>query len=98
MSTAIAQTILAQIGGGKFVAMTGAKNLVAGQDYLSFRIPRSMDGVNYVKIKLTLMDMYDMEFGKIRGVNYSVIKTVSMVYNSQLGECFENVTGLRISL
>lgn len=98
MSTAIAQTILAQLGGGKFVAMTGAKCLAAGQDYLSFRIPRSKDGVNYVKIKLTLMDMYEVEFGKIRGVDYRVVKTSEMIYNDCLRECFEDATGLRTSL
>ena len=59
----IAKTILQQLGGNKFVVMTGAKSLCGGENYLSFRIPGTMtrDRINYVKITLNSMDLYDVE-------------------------------------
>ena len=35
-----AATILEQLGGNKFRAMTGAKNFLDGGSYLSFHLPR----------------------------------------------------------
>jgi len=34
----IAETILGQLGGTKFVAMTGSKNFVGGKDFLSMKL------------------------------------------------------------
>ena len=41
MSTTIATTILQQLGGSRFIAMTGAKNLVAEENALIFRLPEN---------------------------------------------------------
>ena len=35
----VAKTILRQLGGRSFIFMTGARNLIASADSLSFRIP-----------------------------------------------------------
>lgn len=45
----ISNTILEQLGGGRFVLMTGAKHLVSHSDALSFRLPSrfAKDGINY---------------------------------------------------
>ncbi len=92
-----ARTILEQLGGNKFIAMTGAKNLVAGITSLSFKIPQSKN-INYVKIKLTEMDDYKLEFGKITGFDYKIIKIEDNVYFDQLQQVFTEKTGLNCSL
>jgi hypothetical protein len=69
----VAQTIQKQLGGGRFVTMTGAKNLAAHaaekgtRGALSFTLPSrfAKDGINYVKVTLTGRDTYDIEFIKI---------------------------------
>lgn len=94
----IAKTILKQLGGNKFTVMTGAKNYVAHKDALSFRLPGNgkLNGktVNYVKITLTPLDLYDVEFGYIRGMNYKVLKTVEGIYFDMLQDVFTRNTGL----
>ncbi len=94
LTEGVAKEILAQLGGNKFVAMTGAKNLVDGGKFLAFKLPRAKDGINYVKITLTSMDLYDIEFGKIRANQYNVVKKVDGIYNDQLQNIFTKVTGL----
>jgi hypothetical protein len=98
----IARTILQQLGGTKFMAMTGAVNLLDTGNGLSFRLVGSHDfiknGINYVKITLDPSDTYTMEFGKIRGSKYTVIKTLDNIYNDNLREIFTRETGLETSL
>ncbi len=64
----VAQTILEQLGGSCFIAMTGAKSFIDHGKGLSFKIGRNCKNVNQVKITLNALDLYDMEFGKKRGV------------------------------
>ena len=44
------------------------------------------------------MDTYSLEFGKIHGMNYRVIETLSGVYAEDLKRIFEAETGLYLSL
>ena len=46
----VAREILKQLGGNKFRMMTGAKNLVAGDNFLAMRIGRNSSNSNYLKI------------------------------------------------
>ena len=98
----VAQTILQQLGGNKFLVMTGAKNLVnhSKENALSFKLPSKFatDGINYVKITLQPNDTYTMEFGKVWGVKYKVIHTVEGVYCDMLQTIFTDKTGLDTSL
>jgi hypothetical protein len=59
-NTEIAKTILEQIGGRQFTSMTGAKNLVATQGGLHFKLPRGMakDGITNVLVVLEPSDTY----------------------------------------
>ena len=41
MSTEVGKTILQQLGGQRFITMTGARNFIAHEDGLSFRLPNS---------------------------------------------------------
>ena len=90
----IAKTILEQLGGRRFILMTGAKSLIGGEDNLSFRIPASKNKINHVRITLNGKDLYDVEFGRTWGINFNVIEKVEDIYNDMLVETFETTTGL----
>ena len=92
----IAQTILQQLGGNKFIVMTGAKTLVAHENGLSFRLPTNFakKKINYVKITLDANDLYTVEFIYIRGINMTAIVVHDDVYAEMLQELFTAETGL----
>ena len=96
----VAQTIYQQLGANRFVAMTGAKNFVGGEDYLMFSIPRNMSPYN--KVKITYVpgrDLYDVDFMKVTSAG-GVAKgePYNDVYAEQLRELFTSVTGMETSL
>ena len=93
----IAQTILHQLGGNRFIAMTGAKNLVNHGDALSFRLPANFaaKGINSVKVILDVArDLYTVEFNKIRGVKFTEIAKFEGVCFDDLQALFTGETGL----
>ena len=92
----VANTVLEQLGGSRFIAMTGAKKLVAGPDYLRFRVATRK--INTVTVRLNGMDLYDVEFGKSTNTLYKVIATEEDVYADNLGELFTKHTGLYTKL
>ena len=59
---------LQQLGGNRFIAMTGAKNLAIdkSKNELHMKIMRNAKGISHVRIRLTSMDLYDMEFLQVR--------------------------------
>ena len=98
----IASTILAQLGGNRFLAMTGAKNLVTGSDFLQFDVPASMtkERANKVRVTLAGNDTYTLaaykfsarkayllEVGKVSGADADVLR-----------QMFTRLTGLHTSL
>ena len=95
----VAKTILEQLGGNKFCAMTGAKNLVDCGDALAMKIGRNKTSSNYLKITLNLMDLYDVRFSRVslKGGERSVTE-YNNVYNDSLVDGFEKHTGLYTSL
>lgn len=94
-----AQTILAQLGGSRFVAMTGAKDLLNGGNSLMFRIGRgAKNKANKVRVTLTDRDDYTVEFFNQRGLDLKVISERSMVYADNLREVFTAETGMYCSL
>jgi len=100
----IAKTILEQLGGNKFIVMTGAKNLAfegaseKQRGALSFKIGRNASSVNYVVIRLNGLDLYDMEFIRIRKMTLTKVKEFKNIYCDQLQELFTEVTGMYTSL
>jgi hypothetical protein len=94
--TTIAATILDQLGGRKFVAMTGARDFLAGNDYLSFRIPGTLTRkrINAVQIRLEPSDTYTVIFFVIRGTKIKEAARHEDIYCDGLAELFRNVTGL----
>jgi len=95
-----AQDVLKQLGGNKFVAMTGAKQFVQDKSkkQLMFRIGRNSKSINYIRITLNGKDLYDIEFIRLRGSNAKVVAKHNDVYNDQLQKIFTKETGMYTSL
>ena len=91
----IAQTILNQLGGNKFIAMTGSKNFGAGENYLSMNLTRNKIKAQYLTITLNSMDTYDMCFFSVdKQFNRTVKASIEGVYCDMLQDIFTQHTGL----
>ncbi len=90
-----ASIILEQLGGRRFIAMTGAKNLVYDGDSLRFGIMRNSSGFNLVRVELTRMDVYDVTFMKF-SLKTGITKEVKVtgIYADQLQQVLTAKTGL----
>lgn len=100
----IARVILSQLGGNKFIAMTGARNfshgIFAEGPGLSMRLPATPKGrFTALCIELTPADTYTMTF--CRSVpnkdktGWDVVSEKRRdIYNDMLQEVFTRVTGL----
>ena len=96
----IAATILHQLGGQKFVAMTGAHSFTSGEDgtlSFRFRMSKSWKALN---VTLNSMDTYDMTFYKIGNAPTHKVTTkkINGIYFDQLQEIFTKETGLNTHL
>lgn len=58
----VPKVILEQLGGNKFLAMTGAKGLVADGNTLRMSLPKNMSRANRLYITLDNTDTYTMRF------------------------------------
>lgn len=97
----IANTIFKQLGGAKFRAMTGAKNvLVLADGGLAIELPQNFakDKINRVTIRLNQSDTYDVAFERVRGDSSQLISSSEGVYADSLREVFTRHTGLDTSL
>tara|TARA_R110000824_G_scaffold387183_1_gene582378 strand:- start:349 stop:654 length:306 start_codon:yes stop_codon:yes gene_type:complete len=95
----IADTIYQQLGGGRFAAMTGAKNFISDGDSLHMRIGRNKTNNNYLIVTLNGKDLYDMEFGQVtKMAEKRSVKTYTDVYCDGLRQVFESHTGMYTSL
>jgi len=95
------QLTMSNNGMGRLKAMVGAKNFVVHNNYSGISFKFANKGArqpNYIKITLNAMDTYDVEFGRIWGMDYKVIEKLEGIYNDQLKELFEKCTGLYLSL
>lgn len=93
MSTTIAQIILQQLGGNRFLAMTGAKQLCDLRDGLQFALPRgAKNKANKVCIRL-VDDLYRVTFYSIRGVNVTERGEFERIYGDRLAAIFTEQTG-----
>lgn len=65
------RTIVEQIGGNKFLAMTGSKFQYYGHDklgyvYLMIKLTKNQSKAQYLKIQLNGLDLYDLIFSRIK--------------------------------
>ena len=100
----VAQTIMEQMGRGRpnaLAVMTGASNFIAYNEEcgaLSFKLPQNAkSGINYVKVTLTVMDTYTVEFGRVWGHKYVPLSKHEDIYCDVLADLFERETGLYVS-
>jgi hypothetical protein len=98
----VAKTILHQLGGNRFIRMTGAKNFLAGENALSFQLPKFEREINKVQITLMWDDTYMVEFWKnasfTRAESLVPFKVCEGVYCDQLQGLFTEITGLATRL
>ena len=86
---------------GRLRAMVGAYDICMDSENhaVSFKFKATAKNkINYVKITLTSMDDYTVEFGKIAKTEYKVVETCKGIYNDMLKNLFETTTGLYLSL
>ena len=91
------QTIQAQIGNKAFFMM-GAKNLLASEDSLQWKVGRNGMGVTHVTVKLAADDTYTLTFHAVRGTNIKVLAKLEGVYVDSLHTVIQARTGLYLSL
>ena len=107
----IASEILNQLGGNKFLVMTGASNLLAINNGLRMNLPKNMSSANLLYITLGGDDLYTMRFDcwrkrrKIKGSLFdfepdkiTTVKEFEGVFFDQLQELFTSVTGMYTKL
>ncbi len=97
MTQTTAKIIEEQLG-NKTLTMIGAKNLVGYNDSLTMHIGRSPKGVTHIKITLTDVDLYNIKFYRVRGVNITTLAELTGIYFDQLNDAIELNTGLRTRL
>lgn len=90
----VAHTILQQLGGNRFVVMTGAKQFGQTDTKLQFRLPRAKNGINFVEIELNGLDLYNVKFMRVQKFTFTVKAQSLDVYAENLAQVFENATGL----
>ena len=96
-NTTTARTIAEQIGSKAFF-MIGAKNLVASENGLTFKVGRNTKGVSHIRVTLTPEDLYKMEFISVRGTSVKTKAEVEGIYFDMLNKMIEANTGLYTSL
>jgi len=90
---------LRQLGGNRFIAMTGAKHFGVGPNGMSFKIGRNSKRVNHVTIDYDRgRDLYNMKFDwvTIKGIQNK--KKLKGIYADQLQDMFTKYTGMYTSL
>ena len=61
----VANTILEQLGGNKFIAMTGAKNFLSDGNTLRMTLPKNRSKANRLYVTLDTTDTYPMYFFQV---------------------------------
>jgi hypothetical protein len=97
----VAGTILSQLGGRKFITMTGASSFASGEDCLTFRLPQRMVKRNGRAMRIVLAgdDTYTLELLKQnKELDVIVVDKRTGVYCEMLPRTFTDMTGLYTTL
>lgn len=88
--------LLAQLGGNRFLVMTGARNLVRGPNYLQMDLPGTLTKGRGNRLTITLNDgdLYDLTFARRRGLKFTTLASEADVYASEIQRAFTRLTGL----
>lgn len=87
---------LNQLGGNKFIAMTGS-TCYSDNNTLVVKFKGSKVA-NIMYVTLNENDLYDVQICKYKAMDVKVVKEVNGAYAEMLKPIFENATGLRTSL
>jgi|WetSurMetagenome_2_1015567.scaffolds.fasta_scaffold1483765_1 hypothetical protein len=98
MELIVAKIILQQLGGSKFIAMTGAKHFSGTERSLTGSLGKNPKSVHTFKVTLDPDDTYFVTFYRLRAGKCTRVSEVYGVDGDQLVETFERETGLRLSL
>ena len=102
----VADIILEQLGGNKFLAMTGANHLLSDGNTLQMHLPKNASKANRLWITLNTDDTYTMNFfkftaGRLNKKNFSWtedkrvdVKEIKGIYCDMLQDIFTSVTGM----
>lgn len=93
-----ATEILNQLGGKKFIAMTGSKEFIDMGDGLKMKLTSNKLKAQYLYIQLLQNDTYKMTFAKIVKMEWIVISETVGVYADMLQKVFTEKTGLDTTL
>lgn len=108
----ISATILEQLGGNKFITMTGSKNFIYDNDktYLTMTLKKNQSKANTLTITLEDNDTYTVEFSKCTAPRMNkktfeftegkktTINQIELVYGDILQEIFTSETGFDTTL
>ena len=86
--------IFSQLGGNKFLATTGSKNLLSSKNGLSMHLVKNKSTAKYLEITLAGDDTYTLKFTKLVKSNLVTVKLIEGVYCDNLQSVFTEVTGL----
>lgn len=92
-----AKELMEQLGGNKFIAMTGASNISISDNGLSMKLGKNAGKATHLTISLK-NDLYNLEFMNIRGSKFKVIKKLQGVSVDNLKDVISDVTGLKLTL
>lgn len=94
-----ATQILNQLGGNKFVAMTGSNNFVSTGNGLRMSLRKNNAQAKQLSITLNSLDLYDVHFYTFdKEFNIKTKAKFENVYCDMLQSIFTKVTGLYTSL
>jgi len=97
----VAQIILDQLGGRQFLLLVGGKNLVSLTDGgLAFQFGTgSKNKANRVRVEYDYgSDTYNVEFGKIRKMEWNTVSRHEGIYADMLQDLFTSETGFYTTL
>lgn len=101
MATQVQKTIVEQMGGKKFMMMTGCKKLLIDGERpaVTFEIGSgAKKRIKYVKVELMGDDTYTMTLSKIFKFEHKILATHEGVYFDMLQDIFTQETGMYTSL
>jgi hypothetical protein len=97
----VVETLLKQLGGNKFMVMTGSKVFDYGSNMLTLKLPTNKSKANYLDIVYHPgKDLYTMTFRRVfnRGLDSKRLVEYDDLYADQLREVFTLATGMETSL
>lgn len=99
----IVSIMMQQLGGTKFLAITGSKpeykDISTSSPIICFKLTKNSSTCNYFKLQyMNGSDLYKLDFIKIRKENVDVLHTYDNIYGDQLQDIFTEVTGLHTTL